>query len=311
MGNVVGCDVSKDWIDAESIGPALRLRLRMDNNAQAIERFSRELPPGSLVGMEATGQMHELLARKLVKHGHTVFVVNPRWIHFYAKGVGIRGKTDRSDASLIARFIASESAKLHAYELPSKEQQELRKLLLRRRTLVKLKAATRQSLGIQARALVRQFDIVLEQIERRIAQIIKGSPDWQALAQRLGSEPGVGPIVAAHLVQVFTRFPFKTADAFIAHTGLDPRPNDSGQKHGRRWLTHHGDSALRTMLYMAALGACKRPEWHAIYEANRSKGLSSTAALIVVARKLARIAYSLFKSGGTYDATRVARAQPG
>lgn len=304
MGYVVGCDVSKSWIDVEIIGPASQRRLRLDNKTQAIDRFAFELPPASLVGMEATGEFHELLARRLIKHGHTVFVVNPRWIHQYAKGVGMRGKTDRSDAALIARFIAAEWQKLRPYEPPSHEQQELRKLLLRRNTVVRLKTATRQSLGGEARELVQQFDRVLKAIERRIAAIIHGIPDWHELARRLRSEPGVGPIVAAHLLQVLTRFPFQNADAFVAHTGLDPRPNDSGQKRGRRWLTRHGDAALRTMLFMAAMTACKRPEWRALYEANRRKGLGSTAALVVVARKLARIAFSLFKAGESYDPNR-------
>lgn len=304
MRNAVGCDISKDWIDVENLGPAPQRRFRLDNKAQAIDRFARELPAGSLVGMEATGEMHELLARKLVKRGHIVFVVNPRWIHLYAKGIGVRGKTDRSDAALIARFIAAESANLRPYQPPGPEQQKLRKLLLRRCTVVKLKTATRQSLGAQARELLQQFDRVLERIERRVAEVIKGNADWQALAKRLRSEPGVGVIVGAHLVQVLTRFAFENADAFIAHTGLDPRSNDSGQKHGRRWLTHHGDGALRTMLFMAAMAACKRPEWRAVYEANRQKGLSSTAALVIVARKLARIAFSLFKTGQDYDPNR-------
>lgn len=311
MGNVVGCDISKDWIDAESIGPALRHRLRLDNKAKALDRFARELPAGSLVGMEATGEMHELLARKLVEHGHTVFVVNPRWIHLYAKGIGVRGKTDRSDAAMIARYIAAEAANLRAYEPPSREQQELRKLLLRRNTVAKLKAATRQSLGSQAPNLLKEFDRVLEQLEQQIAELIKGAADWRELAKRLTTEPGVGRIVAAHLVQVLTRFAFRTGDAFIAHTGLDPRPNDSGQKQGRRWLTHHGDPILRKMLFLAAMAACKRPEWRAIYEAQRAKGLAATAALVVVARKLARIAFGIFKSGENYDPARVSGVQPG
>lgn len=305
MRMVVGCDISKDWIDVEHLGPAPQQRLRLDNTAQAINRFARNLPPGSLVGMEATGQMHELLAQRLVKSGHTVFVVNPRWIHLYAKGIGLRGKTDRSDAALIARFIAAESENLRAYQPPGPAQRELRSLLLRRGTVVKLKTATRQSLGGQARELLQQFNRLLKGIDCRIAKIISGAPDWQKLARRLRSQPGVGPIVAAHLVQVLTRFPFENANAFIAHTGLDPRPNDSGQKQGRRWLTRHGDAALRTMLFMAAMAACKRPEWRALYEANRQKGLSSTAALVVVARKLARIAFSLFKTGHDYDPSRI------
>jgi transposase len=261
--------------------------------------------------MEATGEMHELLATKLVKHGHTVFVVNPRWIRHYARGLGLRGKTDRSDAALIARFVASEGSKLHPYEPPSPQHKELRKLLLQRRKLVELKTATHQSLGGNARGLVNQFNRVINEIEQRIAQIIKGTPDWHALARRLCSQPGVGPIVAAHLVEVLTRIRFATADAFVAHTGFDPRPNDSGHKRGKRFLTRHGDAALRTMLFMAAMTASKRGHGRTIYQANLQKGLASTAAFVVVARKLARIAFSLFKSGESYDPARIKGAQPG
>ncbi len=303
MGNVVGCDVSKDWFDAAQAAP-LR-QWRVDNQARAIERFARQLASGSVVGMEATGQMHELLACTLVKHGQTVFVINPRWIRLYAKSTGIRGKTDRTDARLIARYVAAEGKHLHPYQPPSAEQQELRALLLRRASLVKLKMATRQSLGAQARAIVQQFNQLLKAIDRRIAEIIASVPGWRELAVRLRSEPGIGPVVAAHLVQVLTRIAFHGADAFIAHTGLDPRANDSGRKQGRRWLSHHGDAALRTALYLAAMAACRQGVWRAIYQRLRHKGLSSTAAFVVVARKLARIAYSLFKSGGTYEASRV------
>lgn len=301
MGIIVGCDISQDWIDAECRAAPATYQMRFDNKARAIDRFARGLPPGSVVGMEATGQMHELLARKLVECGHTVFVINPRWIRNYAKGMGVRGKSDRSDAALIARFVAAESANLHPYQPPGREQRELRKLLLRRRTVVKLKSATSQSLGREARQLIKQFDHVLAAMERGIAELIGQQPDWHQLDRRLRSAPGVGPIVAAHLVQTLTRIPFQNADAFVAHTGLDPRSNDSGHKSGRRWLTHHGDAALRSMLYLAAMAACNRPEWQAIYQSNLRKGLSSTAAFVVIARKLARIAFSLFKSGKLYD----------
>ena len=232
MGIIVGCDVSRDWIDCAGAQTS-----RIVNEERAIAAWARQLPPRSVVGMEATGTMHEVLARELFERGHVVFVLNPRWVRQYAKGLGLRGKTDRGDASLIARFIAAESSHLHSYQPPSVPQRELRALLLQRVEVVKLKTATRQSLGAQATELVEQFEKVLERIERRIAQLIADVADWRALASRLRTEPGVGPIVSAHLVQVLTRFQFESADAFVAHTGLDPRPNDSGQKRGRRRLT--------------------------------------------------------------------------
>jgi transposase len=75
---------------------------------------------------------------------------------------------------------------------------------------------------------------------------------------------------------------------------MDPRPNDLGRKKGIRRLTHHGDAHWRAALFMGAMAPCKVAQGRAIYEHNRRKGLPSTAALIVVARKLARVAFCLF-----------------
>lgn len=309
MGNIVGCDISKEWFDVAELGGAALLEARVENEAKAIRQFAQALSPGSFVGMEATGQMHELLASILVKHGHTVFVINPRWIRRYAQSVGARGKTDRTDALLIARYVASERANLRPYQPPTPQQELLRELLLRRASVVRLRMSTRQSLGAEAKSAVQQFNQMLKRIDQGIAELIRSVPRWHELMQRLQTEPGVGPIVAAYLVQVLTRFEFASSDAFVAHTGLDPRPNDSGKKRGRRWLTHHGDATLRALLYMAAMAASKRGEFRAIYLSGRQRGLASTAALVVVARKLARIAYALFRTGQAYDAARVGLAE--
>lgn len=308
MGVVAGCDVSKGWIDVHVLETGRWTRIA--NEAGCIDRLGRELPSGSSVGMEATGTMHELLAQRLEAAGHTVYVINPRWVSHYRRGIGARGKTDRSDALVIARFVAAEAGKLHAYHAPTEEQRELRRLLLRRHEVVRLKTAAKQSLGDSARAVTVEFERLLKDIERRIAELIGRDKQLKQLAQRLRSIPGVGPLTAAHLVQVLTRFPFSRAESLVAHTGLDPRPNDSGIKRGRRRLTHHGDATLRSMLFMAAMAACKAPAWRAVFEANRRKGLSSTAAFIVVARKLARIAFSLFKTGQSYDPSKEPACAP-
>ena len=61
---------------------------------------------------------------------------------------------------------------------------------------------------------------------------------------------------------------------------------------------------------MGAMAACKVAQWRAIYEHNRRKGLPSTAALIVVARKLARVAFCLFKTAQDYDPERIGGVTP-
>lgn len=308
MTAIVGCDVSKEWIDVHVLDPESNRRVR--NAPGAIDKLVQSLPAGSRIGMEATGTMHELMAARLVAAGHVVYVINPRWIHAYAKALGQRGKTDRQDAALIARFVAAEHRELHEYVPPSPEQAELQMLLRRRIELVKLKTATRQSLGVLAKPVVTQFNKLLREIERRIETLITENPQQAALSTRLRTIPGVGPVVVAHLVQVLTRFPFGSAEAFVAHTGTDPRPNDSGTKQGRRRLTHHGDRSLRHMLFLAALAAVKVPVWRVIYEAQRRKGLPSTGAIIVLARKIARIAFHIYKTGDIYDPTRIGVPNP-
>lgn len=305
QARVVGCDVSKDWIDVCCLGPSGTRAQRVANEPARLKRWAGGLPAGSRVGMESTGSYHIELASAVAQAGHTVYVINPRWIHAYARGIGQRGKTDRGDAALIARYVEAEAKNLHAYEPPSAQQAQLRHLLLRRQTLVKLRSATRQSLGEDAAEVVRKFTGLLRTLERQIHELVMAQPSWREHSANLRQIPGVGPLVAAHLVQVLTRFSFARADAFIAHTGTDPRPNDSGHKRGRRRITHHGDSALRQMLFMAAMAAIKQAEWRRLYDALRARGLPSTGALVALARKLARVAWHMFKCAEPYDPSKV------
>jgi transposase len=302
---VVGCDVSKGWLDACCLDGAGAQIRRIPNEKESLRRWARSLPGVCRVGMESTGIYHVELADTLVQAGHTVYVINPRWIHAYARCVGQRGKTDRCDAALIARYVEAEAKNLHPYEPPSPEQAKLRRLLLRRHELVKLRSATHQSLGKEAVEILKQFNRLIRTLDQQVRQLVNAQSDWHDLAQRLRQIPGVGPLVAAHLVQVLTRFKFARADAFIAHTGTDPRPNDSGQKRGRRRLSHHGDSTLRQMLFMAAMAAIKQTEWRRLYDTYRARGLPSTGALIALARKLARVAWHMFKCDERYDSSKV------
>ena len=59
--------------------------------------------------MESTGSYHELFAGLAHQLGFLVFLLNPKDTHHYAKAVGLRGKTDRVDAELIARMIAHDT----------------------------------------------------------------------------------------------------------------------------------------------------------------------------------------------------------
>ena len=108
---------------------------------------------------------------------------------------------------------------------------------------------------------------------------------------------GFGPLLSTALAHAITRHPFAHADAFIAYIGYDPRVRDCGQQRGRRYLSKRGPAELRRLLFTAAMSASKMQLWHPFYERYRARGLPTTAALVILARKLARIAFSIVKHG--------------
>jgi transposase len=126
--------------------------------------------------------------------------------HHYAKGVGLRGKTDRVDAELLARMIAHEHTQLHAWSPPTPEQREIDRLLKRRAKLSSLRQALAMSLngleefGADLKTLKARFDQVIARIDQRVKTLVEASPDRKQHVTHLRTIDGVGLVVSAALV---------------------------------------------------------------------------------------------------------------
>jgi transposase len=132
------------------------------------------------------------------------------------------------------------------------------------------------------------------------------APELQAVKE-LQKVPGIGPVIAATLVSRLTARSFSHSDQFVAYCGLDIRVRQSGQKSGQLGLSKQGEAELRRLLFLAAQASlrAKGSPFKAQYERERTKGLSSTAALCAVARKIARLSWSLVAHATAYDPERV------
>ena len=308
----IGADVAKDEIVVACSEGSFPVR-KLANQRAALLAFLKGLPKGSRIGMESTGIYHELFANLAHKLGFIVYVLNPKDVRHYAKGVGMRGKTDRIDAELIARMLSKEYGDLHPWVPPTPEQREIDRLLKRRAKLSSL----RQALGMSLKGMVgfstdlktlrQHFDKVIARIDQRIKELIEANPDRKEHDMHLRTITGFGHVVSAAMVNSLERMPMKKADTFVAFTGLDPRPDESGQHQGKRRLSKRGSSELRRLLYLAALSAIKTKTWRPIYEYYRAKGLSSTAALVILARRLARIAWSMYTYKTEFDPGRLTK----
>jgi len=281
------------------------------NQHAAVLAFLKNLPVGSRIGVESTGSYHELFAEAAHQRGFVVFLLNPKDTRHYAKAVGLRGKTDRVDAELIARMIAHEHTQLHAWVPPTPQQREMDRLIKRRATLVALREAAAMSLheldGFAAdlKALRTRFNQLIARIDLRVKALVEADPERKQNFARLCTITGVGPVIGTALVNTLERRPMKSADAFVAFTGLDPRPDDSGQHRGKRRLSKRGPAELRRLLYMAAMSAINTKTWRPLYEHYRTKGLSSTATLVILARRIARTAWSIYTHKTQFDPERL------
>ncbi|MBH8614617.1 IS110 family transposase, partial [Pseudomonas mohnii] len=112
---------------------------------------------------------------------------------------------------------------------------------------------------------------------------------------------GIGFLTGARLLTAFERGEFRSADAFIAFLGMDLRVAKSGQKDSRRSLSKRGDPEARRLLHNAAMSASRTAAWKGFYEEQRARGFSTTQALVILARKLARIVFALLKGQSEYQ----------
>lgn len=308
----VGADVAKDEIVVACAEQSFTVR-KIANTRSALRAWLKTLPAGSRIGMESTSTYHELVAELAQKLSFIVYVLNPKDVRHYAKGIGQRGKTDRVDAQLIARLIANEHSRLHPFAPPTREQRLLDRLLKRRTKLTRIRGALKQSLhgltgfSSELNSLVGRLDGLLKRIDARIAALIEASPQSKQTYVRLQGIPGIGPVVGSAVLSSLQRVPFRNANAFVAFCGWDPRPDDSGRKSGRRRLSKRGSAQLRYLLYNAAMAASRTKAWRPLYERALARGLSRVEALVVLARQIARTAWSIYAHNTQFDPQRVSQ----
>jgi transposase len=276
---------------------------RIANQEAVISAWLDTLPAGSVIAMEATGTYHRRLADLAHGRGFVVYVVNPRNVYYYVRGMGARGKTDPSDAKLLARYVAHERAHLHSYVPPSALCERLTTLLERRAVLVRTRQALTQSLADlpalagEKRNLFEAVAALLCGIDQELAALTSSDASTAKLVTRLKTISGVGPLVASLLCALFKRFAFRHADALIAYLGLDPRPDESGQHRGRCRLSKRGHPEWRRLLIAAAMSAARTKAWRDYVNLQRAKALPATAVHVILARKMLRTAFAMFKNG--------------
>ena len=309
----VGIDVSKaTFVVAYSSAKAGKTKT-FKNTTKGVHEFIQTLSVTEHhCVLEATGNYSALLVYLLSKAGITVSLENPLKIKNFARVMLSVNKTDETDARLIALY--GERMQPSPYKLRSKSILILKQKRTVLRQLKKQLVATRNLKG--SMEVLPLFDAKCKQtIEKTITFLekqIKGmeeelaslaKDEYKKQMDLLTSIKGIGITLAAALIVATGGFTyFDNAKQLTRYLGLSPTYQLSGTSvHVKGHINRNGDPGLRSQLYVAAFSSLRcNTECKACFDRLRSNGKPGKVAVIAVANKLIRQAFSVVTQGKPY-----------
>lgn len=326
---LIGCDFHPSWqqvswLDRET-GEAGDQKLVHEPGA--VEKFYRQFPAGTRIGMEATGNC-QWFVELVTGLGHQVLVGDAAKIR---ASDSRQQKHDKRDARLLVQLLAEE--RFPEIWVPSREQKDLRQLLIHRYKLVRIRAQVKNGLQhlamnqgvLKKRKLwsqagervLRELPLAPWASRRRedlfkVKEMLNGQIDQldQAVvdaaeknekARLLMTQPGVGAITSlAFVLTMGDVNRFQRGKQVASYLGLIPREYSSGGHQRLGSISKQGNTFLRMLLVEAAQGAVRcdpgfRNEYlHHCH--SKPKGVAKVAA----ARKLAIRLYWMLRTNTGY-----------
>lgn len=308
----VGIDIAKDKFDVH-VRPLSR-RLIFTNDVEGFTQLVDELrlhPALQMVVIEASGGYERSLVSHLIEANIPVSVVNPRQVRDFAKGLGLRAKTDAIDAAVLAHFAELIETR-PATKTPA-DQQQLQDLVTRRRQLIQIRTIEQNRQGTVQGKLPRKtivqtlklFNKQLAEIEVAITKLFTANDDWQAKAAILSSVPGVGKTTAQQLLAEMPELGETNRGEAAALAGLAPYNHDTGKLKGHRCISG-GRVEVRSALFMATLTARRcNPVFTAFAERLKAAGKPYMIVQVACMRKLLVLLNSLLKTGQLWESKLV------
>jgi transposase len=333
----IGLDVHRDFCEvAIAEDGEVRSAGPVASSEPMLELFAGSLGPDDVVAMEATANALAI-ARILEPHVARVVLANPKAVK---AATGLRAKTDKIDARVLAQLLAA--GFLAEVWTPDEQTRVRRRLISRRCQLVRQQVREKNQVhavlqrqlkarppmtdlfGVKGRvwlaaqcahlpvderqsvdACLRQIDFIKSEVELvdvEIAKQVIASPD----IRRLMTLPGVSGVTATALLAAIgdvSRFP--TPRHLVGYLGLSPRVHQSGSepaKHGR--ISKQGPGEVRGLLVEAAWHAARTTgplrAFHQRVKARRGANIATVA----VARKLVVIAWNMLRRSEEYAFAR-------
>ncbi len=227
-----------------------------------------------------------------------------------------RGKTDKIDAFLLARYCKNEQPE--KWQPLSKASQQLLKLVRQCEHLKDCKQVEQMRLRTADKVVRNSIKTTINHLskqivlmEKKIKAQIKSDAELYENFTLLKSIPGIGDSTAPWLLAILDNGKrFGRGKQAACYAGLTPRPWQSGSSvNGKTRISKVGPSALRKILYMPAVVVSYGRYKHYQRFVNRleSKGKNKMEVIVAVMRKLITIAQAVLRTQTPYDQALHAR----
>lgn len=324
-----GIDVSKDKFDVSytTDGECSFEHSTYPNNLKGFKTFlkksekimQKEECKDIHFCMEATGIYHCELCEYLQNSAHLVSVVNPLMTKSFAKSLLLRTKNDKVDSKMLSQY---------AYKHKPAITPKLPTVIKKFRSLVRYKdsltvdrtreiARLKSSLDSDVKKLINNNIAFIEKqikdVISKITDLVKQDEFLTKQVNLLKTVPCVSDAVAWKLLSEIKCDSIENLSpkSQVANAGLSPKENDSGNKAtGRGCISRMGNSDIRKMLFMPALGCIKNENYFTeFYKHLINKGKPKKVAIVAVMRKILLTSMGVLKNQQQFDSNWAKKIQ--
>ena len=321
----VGIDVSSKTFTS-SIGcmsSTWQIQVKPKQFENTIEGFGMYLhwlmqhhatPKNTIICMEATGVYNEMLAHFLVTKGYQVSIEPPLKVKRAFQPAG--HKSDAVDSTQISEYAYRFWDELRIWKPREEVVEQIKTLLTIREQFVVEKTGHLNALKALKRKAIRtplaeamhettiaQLKAHILEIEKEIKRLIDQDPDFRNMIWLLTSIPGVGLMLAAHMLVVIQSSPHPlSAKRLAAFLGICPYERSSGTSiHRSSTSRHYGPPGLRRLLYLAAMSVrTHHPCFRRYFYRKVQEGKPPKLVINNIANKLLKIMVAVLKSNTPY-----------
>jgi transposase len=258
--------------------------------------------------MEATGVYYEGLAYYLKELNFSVHVVLPNQSKKYGESLGVKSKTDKIDARILAQMGVERELKewepISAALLPLKQLTRERDMFVCKKTdfsnylhALRHQGKPGESSIARVEEIIKLIKAQITGIEEQIAELVKKDAELERKLGYVQSIPGVGLLTAATVAAETNGFAsFSSIRQTASYAGLDIKIRQSGKWKGKSKISKKGNSHIRKALYLPAFSkirADKSTKEH-YDQLVEKKGIKMVAA-VAIQRKLLGLMYTLWK----------------